>query len=139
MTDNNNTQSPFLESSDQEVKVQPKKKGRPPIPLDEKRRSFVMLRLNSNEIERFYLLKKDRQWTGDDATFARDLILSKRKSQRPAVDLLRLEEVLSAVFVQMPEIVSDAYTDEDRDQVVRVTQALLKDALRVMYSSNNNK
>ncbi|EMP57108.1 hypothetical protein MSNKSG1_00758 [Marinobacter santoriniensis NKSG1] len=128
-TDNNNTQNPSVD-----IDVKPKK-GRPPIPLDQKRRSFVMLRLNSPEIERFYTLKKDRQWTGDDASFARDLILSKRKGQGSSVDLLKLEEVLSALYQGIPDVMSESYTQEQRKYVVETVQALLKDALRIIYRS----
>lgn len=130
MTNNeNNNQNPFVD-----IDVKPKK-GRPPIPLDQKRRSFLMLRLNSPEIERFFELKKDRQWTGDDASFARDLILSKRRGQGSSVDLLKLEEVLSALHQGIPDVMSESYTQEQRKYVVETVQALLKDTLRIIYRS----
>jgi hypothetical protein len=43
------------------------------------RKPVLMLRLNEDERERLNALVWDAGWTGDLATFARELILSKRR------------------------------------------------------------
>jgi hypothetical protein len=100
------------------------------------RKPVLMLRLNEDERERLDVLVKDSGWTGDLSTFARELILSKRrrksKAARAGFSLIKLDEVLSMLSVLMKDF--KRHLPEDKQLRLRATQLMLSEVAKELYS-----
>jgi hypothetical protein len=101
-----------------------------------KREPVAMLRLNPVERERLDTLVWDAGWTGDLATFVRELVLSKRrtkvKSGGNAMVAVKLDEVLGLLSVILKDVKKEV-SDQKRAQIVE-THSVLSELAKELYS-----
>lgn len=114
------------EDKSQDTKAKPKSgRGRPKKDDPEKREPVLMLRMNEAEREKLDELIYKHGWTGDKASFVRELILRKKPRSKGDLGLHAVDALATSALPIINHFLTDvALGKADRELIKSIRQSL---------------